>query len=147
MPAFDPPKLDGYTMQWSELFFTNESQRNVQGCFLDIALSHTQRNKGWLLPMQALAWRNGVMRSEGSRQQELLTLRGKHTPTPQECGDKAWELGEDEKRLGKERDRDAREARGYGLPCAPPLLKNHEDEETKAAMWSRLPTNISKSLP
>lgn len=55
------------------------------------------------------------MRSEGSRQQELLTLRGKHTPTPRECGNKAQELGVDEKRLGKERDRDGREARVAGL--------------------------------
>lgn len=38
-------------------------------------------------------------------------------------------------------------AKAYRLPCALSLLKNHEDEKRKAAMWSRPPTNISKSLP
>lgn len=66
-----------------------KGQRNVQGCFLAIVLSRTQCNRGRLLPMHVLAWRNGAMRSEGSRQQALLTLRGKHTPTPRVCGDKA----------------------------------------------------------
>lgn len=37
-------------------------------------------------------------------------------------------------------------AKGYRLSCAPPLLKNQEDEKIQAAMCSRLPTNI-KFLP
>lgn len=55
------------------------------------------------------------MRGEGSRQQELLTLRGKSTPTPGVCGDNAQEPGEDARGTGKERDREGRGGGGAGL--------------------------------
>lgn len=38
-------------------------------------------------------------------------------------------------------------AKGYRPSVCPTMLKIHDDEKTKVAMWSRLPTNISKSLP
>lgn len=61
------------------------------------------------------AWLSGATRGEGSRQQELLTLRGKRTPTPGVCGDSVQQPGEEARGTGKERDRDGKEARGAGL--------------------------------